>query len=395
MSLFSVVPQGTTLQELHEKIHLNGKGMEYKVGARLWYRLDGFDTVLMVEYKMATKERREQAKADDLGDEPDWLEIYGVAAEGDSHIIATINTNIGKPFCVQTSEPIYPEVTESELKARMEAFAKNTCQRLQRGRYILLECNCQTEETFRAMLDETHQADAGFNFEIGARLWYSPHGSSEVIMVEYQISTKTLKKIVENEDEPDWLTAYAVTQIGNTSVDNELSTTPIDNVSLKELKDTMVAFALETAETTYEPEAPPKSEIRVPIAGGTIVAERNPDPNYDGLTIFFQTDSGDIVDLVLVESKSENERKNIEVYNYDDVYSEDYTRKTTVLVKDIYEALDLGELPTANHTVQGSEYEDIEDILTEKISNDSTQNIEESLDHPVSAEIMEELDEKI
>ena len=47
------------------------------------------------------------------------------------------------------------------------------------------------------------------------------------------------------------------------------------------------------------------SEIRVKVNGGYLVAGRNADPDYDGIYIIFETDNGDIVDVVLTEAKVE------------------------------------------------------------------------------------------
>ena len=43
----------------------------------------------------------------------------------------------------------------------------------------------------------------------------------------------------------------------------------------------------------------------------------------------------------------------------------------------------------------GREYEAIEDILAEKISNDSVSNIEQFLGYPISAEVLENLEDRI
>lgn len=82
-----------------------------------------------------------------------------------------------------------------------------------------------------------------------------------------------------------------------------------------------------------------QSEIRVKIPGGFIVAGRNPDSEYDGVYVVFESDEGDILDLALVECKAENERKKIDVYTYEDVWNEDYTGKFTLNVCDILNAL--------------------------------------------------------
>lgn len=80
-------------------------------------------------------------------------------------------------------------------------------------------------------------------------------------------------------------------------------------------------------------------KIRIKINGGYLVAERNADPNYDGVSVTFEADSGDIVDIVLVECKSETDKKNIDVYCYEDVYSDDFTKKYTLGTDEIKKAI--------------------------------------------------------
>ena len=84
-----------------------------------------------------------------------------------------------------------------------------------------------------------------------------------------------------------------------------------------------------------------QNEIRVKMKGGYLVAGRNIDPNYDGIYVVFETDDGTIIDVVLTECKEENDRKLIDVYCYEDVYSEDFTRKYTLDSEEIYKALDI------------------------------------------------------
>ena len=85
-----------------------------------------------------------------------------------------------------------------------------------------------------------------------------------------------------------------------------------------------------------------KNEIRVKMHGGYLVAERNIDPNYDGISIIFETESGYIVDVVVVECREENyKKKKIDVYCYEDECMEDFTRKYTLDSEEIYKALDI------------------------------------------------------
>ena len=72
-----------------------------------------------------------------------------------------------------------------------------------------------------------------------------------------------------------------------------------------------------------------------------LVAGRNANPDYDGIYIVFETDHGDIIDVVLTEAKTEYNKEKIDVYCYEDVYTEDFTRKYTLDSKEIYKALSL------------------------------------------------------
>lgn len=82
------------------------------------------------------------------------------------------------------------------------------------------------------------------------------------------------------------------------------------------------------------------NQIRVPMNGGFLVAERNGDTaDYDGISIMFETADGDLIDVVCAECKSEFNRKKIDVYTYEDAYDEDVTHKYSLDVKDIYAAI--------------------------------------------------------
>lgn len=82
-----------------------------------------------------------------------------------------------------------------------------------------------------------------------------------------------------------------------------------------------------------------ETEIRVPVNGGYIVAGRNPDLDYDGIYIVFETSDGDIMDLVVVESTAADEYHKTNIYTYGNVWNEDFTNKQVIDHDDIYEAL--------------------------------------------------------
>ena len=72
-------------------------------------------------------------------------------------------------------------------------------------------------------------------------------------------------------------------------------------------------------------------KIKVELAGGgAIIAERNPDPDYDGVSVYFKTEKGGIVSIVCVECKAENNYNKIDVYTYEDETSDEFTRKFTL-----------------------------------------------------------------
>ena len=81
-----------------------------------------------------------------------------------------------------------------------------------------------------------------------------------------------------------------------------------------------------------------KNEIRVKVDGGYLVSGRNEDPNYD-IYVCFESDSGDVIDIVLAEAKSENNKEIIDIYSYEDISSEQWTSKFSIKTKDIKEAM--------------------------------------------------------
>ena len=105
------------------------------------------------------------------------------------------------------------------------------------------ECNCTNEAEFRKMVVECRNEDCGFNFEVGARLWYTPEGEDFTIMVEYQIVTETCRKMFEEDDEPDWFTAYYVDDENDYDCSEEIWTEAIENFTLVGLQNAMLDFA--------------------------------------------------------------------------------------------------------------------------------------------------------
>lgn len=112
-------------------------------------------------------------------------------------------------------------------------------------------CNCKNETEFRTMVDEVHNEKWGTNFEIGARLWFTPDKLDKTIMVEYQITTKDCKEMLKNDDEPDWLTAYEVNDENDDDVSYEIFTETIEDIKLMGLENSMLDFAKSVYERFY------------------------------------------------------------------------------------------------------------------------------------------------
>lgn len=118
---------------------------------------------------------------------------------------------------------------------------------------VRFDCNCKNENDFSTMLNEVHnEGDWGTNFEVGARLWYTLDGLNKAIMVEYQITTKDCKEMVENDSEPDWLVAYEVKNENDNDVSKEIFMVETENnVKLADLENCMLDFAKIVKEKFY------------------------------------------------------------------------------------------------------------------------------------------------
>lgn len=132
---------------------------------------------------------------------------------------------------------------------------------------LRFECNCKTDAELAEMLNEAHKAENGFNFEIGARLWYTPEGLDKTIMVEYDMTTQECRDLVENQDEPDWFTAYEVDDEQDYDCSAEIFTeTTDDYISVSDLKKAMTDFAKRVFERFYVKEQCNSLDSRIDAA---------------------------------------------------------------------------------------------------------------------------------
>lgn len=80
-------------------------------------------------------------------------------------------------------------------------------------------------------------------------------------------------------------------------------------------------------------------ELSTGVNGGSLVASVSRDVDYPSIGICYQTEDGDLLDIAVAECKRESGNQNIDVYVFEDVYTEDYTRKFTLKKADIDEAM--------------------------------------------------------
>ena len=106
----------------------------------------------------------------------------------------------------------------------------------------------ETEEDFRALVNDLHNEDGGWNFLESCRMW-GTNDKGETFMVEHQCTTKTAIEIIESEnptEEPDWLTVYLVKDEEDYDCSKQVYTETVDNnISLEELKKRMVELIKE------------------------------------------------------------------------------------------------------------------------------------------------------
>ena len=98
---------------------------------------------------------------------------------------------------------------------------------------------------------------------------------------------------------------------------------------------------LKPADTDKDNEKEDKrEEIKVPVNGGYLLAGRNKNPYYDGIYIVFQSYDGTMINLVNVEVPNSEHKNSINMYSFEDINSEDYTRKAIFSLPEILKILE-------------------------------------------------------
>lgn len=106
------------------------------------------------------------------------------------------------------------------------------------------ETNCTNDKALIIATESIHNTDNGFNFEVIARLWYTV--GETTIMTEYQVSTLTLKKMLEDESFEDCIAAYKVADADDTDCRNEIDSKIVCRIdNLTDLATEMMRFTRE------------------------------------------------------------------------------------------------------------------------------------------------------
>ena len=71
-------------------------------------------------------------------------------------------------------------------------------------------------------------------------------------------------------------------------------------------------------------------KIKVKVNNGYLVATSYPYTEWSGITVYFETDGGDIIDLVSIENTAESGCDKIHTYVFGDVFDEDFTHKFVI-----------------------------------------------------------------
>lgn len=106
---------------------------------------------------------------------------------------------------------------------------------------------------------------------------------------------------------------------------NVLDSCEKDYITTKELQELFITF-----QKGYK-----DNQARIKIPGGELVAEENPNPEYPGICVYLELDSGDIMDLVLMENHNQDGKSTIEVYGYEDVWNEDWIQKYSIDMSEV------------------------------------------------------------
>ena len=85
------------------------------------------------------------------------------------------------------------------------------------------------------------------------------------------------------------------------------------------------------------------NQARIKIPGGELVVEESSDPEHSGICVYLELDSGDIMDLALMEHHNQDGKSTIEIYGYEDVWNEAWTQKYSIDISEAKKAFEDNE----------------------------------------------------
>ena len=98
------------------------------------------------------------------------------------------------------------------------------------------------------------------------------------------------------------------------------------------------------------------NQVRIKIPGGELVAEESSDPGHPGICVYLELESGDIMDLTLIEHHNQDGKSTIEVYGYEDVWNENWTQQLSIDVSEVKKVFEDNEDLQDNETTLDEEY---------------------------------------
>lgn len=98
------------------------------------------------------------------------------------------------------------------------------------------------------------------------------------------------------------------------------------------------------------------NQARIKIPGGELVSEESSDQEHPGICVYLELESGDIIDLVLLENHSQDDKSTIEVYGYEDVWNENQTQQLSIDVSEVKKVFENNETLQDNGNPLHEEY---------------------------------------
>ena len=127
---------------------------------------------------------------------------------------------------------------------------------------------------------------------------------------------------------------------------NVLDSREKDCITTKELQELFLEFQKEYRD----------NQTRIKPPAGELVAEESPNLQHPGICVYLELENGDILDIALMEYHKEDEKSSIEVYDYEDVWSEDWTKTYSIDMSEVKKAFEDNESLQDNGNSLGEEY---------------------------------------